>query len=86
MLLHQPQHRRYIAHLLYASPIQRGKARVIEDLVPLYRIPVEIRVAEKIKKALLIPGNTPLKLSRKDGTVKVIVPEFQCHCAIVYEY
>ena len=39
-LLHQPQQRRYVAHLLYAAPMQRGRCRVIEDLVPLYNVPL----------------------------------------------
>lgn len=33
-LLKQAHKNRYVLHLLYASPIQRGSVRVVEDLVP----------------------------------------------------
>jgi hypothetical protein len=85
-LLHQPQHRRYIGHLLYASPIQRGKALVIEDLVPLNDIPVKLQVPEKVLRAYLVPGHGSLELKRDGHAVKVSIPEFQCHTAVVFEY
>lgn len=85
-LLHQSEKNRYVVHLLYASPIQRGSVRVIEDLVPLYNTPVTIDVPEKIKTATLIPSGKKLKLNRVDGKFQVIVPEFTCHAAVVFGY
>lgn len=85
-LLKQEHKKRYVAHLLYASPIQRGSVRVIEDLIPLYNIPLTIDVEEKVKKAYMIPSGKKLKLKREDGRVSVLVPEFTCHTGIVFEY
>ncbi len=51
-LLHQTEHKRYVLHLLYASPIQRGSVRVIEDLVPLYNAPVTFDLDKNIKKKI----------------------------------
>ncbi len=84
--VHQPQHKRYVAHLMYGPPLIRGRCQVIEDLVPLFDVPVEIRVKEKVKRAYLAPSGKGLKLSRAKGAVKVAVSEFSCHQAIVFEY
>lgn len=85
-LLHQPEHRRYVLHLLYASPIQRGNVRVIEDIVPIYDIPVSINLDEKVTSAYLIPSGENIKLSRKNGKLSVVIPELNCHTALVLEY
>jgi len=83
----QPQHRRYVVHLLYATPMQRGKCQIIEDLVPLYDVPVAVRVSEKVRRAYTIPERTNLRLERSaDGTVCCVVPKVQCHVAVVLEY
>lgn len=85
-LLKQADKQRYVLHLLYASPIQRGSVKVIEDLVPLYNIPVAVNVDEEVKKAYLIPSGEKLKLKRKNGKLHLVVPEFTCHTGIVLEY
>lgn len=85
-LLHQPQHHRYIAHLLYSVPIQRGIAQVIEDIVPLRNINVTLDVPKKIKRCYTVPGKKSLKFSQKGSKVTVMVPEMKGHTAIVFEY
>jgi hypothetical protein len=84
-LMHQPQHRRYVAHLLYGPPLQRGRCLVIEDLPPLYHVPLTVHLPEGVRSAYLIPGRTPLEMVRGDG-VNVTVPEVQGHQAVVFEY
>lgn len=85
-LVHQPAKRRYVAHLLYAPPLQRGRCLVIEDLVPLHDVPVSLRVPEKITRAYLAPGRKPATLARRGDTVNVNVPKVQCHQMVVFEY
>ena len=85
-LLHQADKNRYVAHLLYGPPIQRGMCEVIEDLPFLYDVPVAINVPEKIKRAMLIPDMINLEMTKKDGKLAVIIPKFQCHCGVVFEY
>ncbi len=85
-LLHQPDKNRYVVHLLYASPIQRGTVRVVEDLVPIFNTPVTIDLPKEIKSAKLVPSGEILKLNKKDGKIQVTIPEFTCHTAIVFEY
>ncbi len=85
-LAHQPQHRRYVAHLLYGPPLQRGRCLVIEDLVPLYNTPVTLAVPEPITRVTLAPSGEALPMTRLDGAVQVTVPKFAMHQAVVFEY
>jgi hypothetical protein len=47
---------------------------------------VAVRVEENIKKAYVIPGHKRLSLRRSEGGVRVVVPAFQSHVAVVLEY
>ncbi|OPZ29509.1 MAG: hypothetical protein BWZ02_00998 [Lentisphaerae bacterium ADurb.BinA184] len=85
-LVHQPERRRYAAHLLYGPPMPRGRCQVIEDLVPLYDVPVRLRVPESIRKASLPLERKPLRLSRSADAVTVTVPRVQCHQVVLFEY
>ncbi|MEC8248058.1 MAG: hypothetical protein VX070_01415 [Bacteroidota bacterium] len=85
-LLHFPEKNRYVAHLLYAVPIQRGVAQVIDDLVPIYDTTVEIKLKENIKKAYLMPGNIELNTTKSNDKMSVLIPKFTCHTALVLEY
>ena len=85
-LLHQPEHQRYVVHLLYASPIQKGSVKVIEDFPPLFDIPVTVDLPQSIKKAYLIPSGEELELRRQDGKLSLTVPKMICHTAVVLEY
>jgi hypothetical protein len=81
-LLHQPQHRRYVVHLLYGPPIQRGECQVVEDLPVLHDVPVKFDLPVEVKRAVLVPAMKEVPI---DGQ-RVTVPEFSCHCAIAFEY
>jgi hypothetical protein len=85
-LLHQPEHRRYVVHLLYGPPLQRGEAQVIEDLLPLYNTVVEVDLGEELRRAFTVPGRKTVEFSEDDGKVKVRIPEFRAHTAVVLEY
>ena len=85
-LLHFPDKNQYVVHLLYGPPIQRGIARVIEDLVPLYDVEVCLDVEVPVRKVYMVPGHRELKVDRQDSGVSVTVPEFSCHTAVVFEY
>ncbi len=85
-LLHQPDDRRYVLHLLYATPIQRGEVQVIEDLIPLHNIPVSLNLPLDIKRAYLVPSGIPLDLKADSGKVSMVIPEMTGHTAIAIEY
>jgi len=85
-LLAQPEQGRYVAHLLYAAPMQRGRCLVLEDLPTLRDVSVTVRLPQMPQQAYLVPVNTPLPCTiGADGTATVTVPEFSCHCAVVFE-
>ena len=85
-MLHQADAKRYVVHLLFASPIQRGNCEVIEDLVPLYNVPVRVDLPVSVQRATLIPEMEELILEESSDGVQVLVPEFCCHCAIAFDY
>ncbi|MCG8306933.1 MAG: alpha-L-fucosidase [Cytophagales bacterium] len=85
-LLHQPEHRRYVVHLLYAAPIQRGSVQVIEDLVPIYNTNVELNLGKKIKKIYSVPDMNPLDYMREGEKIRLKIPEFTGHTAVVVAY
>lgn len=85
-LLHQADLKRYVVHLLFASPIQRGNCEVIEDLVPLYEVPVRVDLPVQVQRATLIPAMEELALEKNGDGVQVVVPAFTCHCAIAFDY
>ena len=73
-------------HLLYASPLQRGRCLVIEDLPELHNVKVALRLPEEIKSLHLIPADGTLPMATTDGVHTTTIPSFSCHCAIVAEY
>ncbi len=85
-LIHQPDRKRYVAHLLYAPTLQRGRALVIEDMVPLHDVPVSLLVPETIRRAYLAPAKRELMMTRREGRVSVNVPTVKCHQIVVFEY
>jgi len=85
-LTHQPDKRRYVAHLLYGPPMQRGRCQVIEDLVPLYDIPVSLRVPQHITRVELPLERMALEPRRSAGAVEVTVPKLVCHQMVVFHY
>jgi hypothetical protein len=85
-LLQQKKQSRYVAHLLYSPPLQRGEVMVIEDFLPVPNVNIELRVAEKIKNVRQIPENVNLPFTQANGVVKIMVPTFTMHTGIVFEY
>jgi hypothetical protein len=84
-VVHQPAQRRYVVHLLYAPPLQRGRCLVIEDLPVLNDVAVALRVPETIQRAYLAPSEIDLNLVN-NGVAQVVVPEVVGHQAVVFAY
>lgn len=85
-LVDQAGEDRYVCHLLYASPIQRGRAEVIEDMPPLYDIPVKIRTSRQVKRVYLAPQMEEIAFEQALGAVTLTVPKVQCHQIVVLDY
>lgn len=84
-VVHQPDQKRYVVHLMYGPPLQRGRCMVIEDLPTLYDVPVKLAVPEKITRAYLAPSQVALDLNNS-AACAVTVPMVTGHQAVVFEY
>lgn len=82
----QENKKRYCFNVLYGAPITRTHVEVIEDLLPLYNIPVVIRVSENVTRVWLPVQNEELNYHCENGEIHFILPYFQCHELIVLEY
>jgi hypothetical protein len=85
-LMHQPDQRRYIAHLMYAPPLQRGGCLVIEDFPPLRDVTLTIRVPEAITTVTLAPQQQALATQSVGGVFQVTVPQVIGHQAVMLAY
>lgn len=85
-MIHQPKEHRYCINAVYASPVRRGKAEIIEDIMPLYQVKFAVKVEEAVKKVYLPLTGEELKFTVKDGEVTFTVPEMCCHTTVVIEY
>ncbi|WP_426445689.1 beta-galactosidase trimerization domain-containing protein [Paenibacillus sp. S-38] len=86
-LMEQPVKKRYVAHLLYASPVRRGGGiEVIEDVIPLYDTEVTIRLGVPVKRVSLAPQLDELPFDGDpDGAVRIRVPRIEGHQMVVLE-
>jgi len=77
---------RVMVHLLYASPVRRGKnTEIIEDVLPVSNTKVSFRAGEKIDRVYLVPQKTQIPFTQSGGTVSFTVEAFENHQMIVME-
>ena len=82
----QPKENRYVLHLLYATPIQRGRTQVIEDLPPVYEVKVKLQISDPIRKVYLAPSGESVNFTQSGGRVELVVPRVECHQIVVFDY
>jgi hypothetical protein len=86
-LLHQESKNRFVVHLLYSPPLLRAdNVEVIEDFIEISNVNLELRLERPIKKVYNIPDGSQLNFEIKGNTLKVKVPSFTMHTAVVLEY
>ncbi len=100
-LMHQPQEKRYVLHLLYANTVLRGcetpspghairptrPIEVIEELNPLPNVTAAVRLPAEVKRITLEPQGTALPLQRDaQGRYRIALPELTCHQMVVFAY
>ena len=69
------QEGRYVLHLMYGSPIQRGRTSVIEDLPPIQNVPVTLRLSAPLSQAILQPQGRAIPFTQSEGIVTLTVPQ-----------
>ena len=85
-MIEQADEHRYCLNFVYASPICRGKATIIEDILPLYHIGVTVKTEKKIQRVYLGVTGEKIKFEQQGDTVKFVLPELNCHASVVVEY
>lgn len=77
----QPAQDRWVVHLLHYIPERRSQAiDVIEDVIPLYDVPVELRVNRPVQHIHCVPSHCVLPFRQNGGpTVNFVVPEIHGH-------
>jgi len=78
----QPEHNRYVFHAAYASPVQRGRISILEDMPAIPNVEVEIAMAETVSKVALIPSGEALAFTQENGKLRFTIPTVQCHQAV----
>ena len=80
------QGRRTIVHLLSYCPERRTRnIDIIEDIVPLYHVPISLKCAHRPKFVYLAPSREGLLFEVRGDRVDVVVPEVRGHAMIVFE-
>lgn len=81
-LTYQKEQNRYVFHAAYASPVQRGRASVIEDIVPVYQVRADIDMPRRVTRVMLVPAQQELPFSQRDGRLTFTIPCVNGHQAI----
>ena len=81
-LTHQPEHSRYVFHAAYASPVQRGRISVLEDMPALANVAVDVALAETVKAVTLVPSGEAIGFVQENGRLRFTIPVVQCHQAV----
>ncbi|CAI6066690.1 alpha-amylase family protein [Cohnella sp. JJ-181] len=83
----QPAQRRLVHHLLYASPVRRGRnVEIVEDLIPIRDVACAVRTDRPVRSVYLAPQMTELPFRSEAGSVAYTVPVVECHQMVVIQF
>ena len=87
MLNEQMAQNRLVLHLLHYIPIRRSQQiDIIEDVIPVYDIPVFVRADKSIKSVKLAPSGDALDFSAADSRIHFTVPCVDGHQMVELNY
>jgi hypothetical protein len=77
---------RTIVHLLQYCPERRAKdLDIVEDIVPLYDVPLSLALPKPPKRVYTAPDETAIAFTHSAGRATLTVPEVRGHTMIVFE-
>ncbi|MBQ4353383.1 MAG: beta-galactosidase trimerization domain-containing protein [Clostridia bacterium] len=86
-LMDQKGENRLVNHVLYASPVRRGKGiEIIEDIIPLYNVSVSVKTDKSPKRVYLAPEMKDLAYTYENGTVSYTLEKLDLHAMVVIDY
>ena len=87
MLNEQPAQNRLVLHLLHYIPIRRSRQiDIIEDVIPVYDVPVSVCVDNAIQSVKLAPEGELLDFRVAGGRLEFTVPRVEGHQMIEMSY
>ena len=87
MLNEQPARNRLVLHLLHYIPIRRSRQiDIIEDVIPVYDVPVSVCADNAIQSVKLAPGGDGIDFRIAGGRVEFTVPCVNGHQMIELSY
>ena len=84
--LEQAQENRICLNVTYAQPVKRGCAEIIDEIHPLYDIPVLVKTDRNVTAVHLPLRGEKLPFSTEAGGYVFRIPKLQCHETVVLTY
>ena len=81
-VMHQPHRARTLLHALYAPPVQRGEAVIVDDVVPLAGVTARLRLGRHVEAATHAGDPVPL-VRHGDGSISITLPTIRMHTVVV---
>jgi hypothetical protein len=79
----QPDHNRWVIHLLHFIPERRSKELdVIEDVIPLFNVKLFVRTPQEIREAVLVPDGASLTVRHEGPYLIFQVPRIDGHSMV----
>jgi len=85
-MIRQDGESRYCVNLLYASPVKRGSAEIIEDIIPIYNVALSLKTKEKVKRVYAVNLEKELDFTEDNGRISFNLPKLELHESVVIEY
>lgn len=86
-VMHQAAERRYVNHLIYASPVKRGNGvEVVEDIVPVYNVEVSLKLDTEPTRVYLAPEDKDIDYDCTDDVITYTLDKVDCHQMVIIEY
>jgi hypothetical protein len=77
---------RTIVHVLQYCPERRAQdLDLIEDIVPIFNVPVSLKLAARPRRVYLAPGREALPFRYAGGRAEVTLPEVRGHVMVIFE-
>ncbi len=85
-MIEQPDQKRYCINMTYACPVKRGLAEVVEDITPVYDIPIKVYTDKKVTSVYLPLKDRELTFNCADGVCSFTLDRLECHETVVVKY
>lgn len=69
----------YLFNVTYVSPVRRGAAEIIEDIVTLKDVEVKVGITEKVKEIFLPLDGISVPFKQDENGIRFVIPSLSCH-------